>query len=282
MFFALIFQLAGMKIIDFIYGIDLSNGVQHDLLSLDGGKAAFRILQILSSIGGFVVGSIFFALLRRESPMDYLGFKELPDTKLWLPTIVLMLCILPFSSELLQWSQQIKLPESLKDQEEAMRKLQESYLAVQSAYLKNQSFGDYLFNILFMALLPAFAEELFFRKAMLRVLYDLTRRVHLSIFISAMMFGLLHSSLFNMPVLVLFGILFGYLAYWSGSFWLAVAAHFTNNFVALSLTYWHQHNPEISITSDHYRFPIIIAIISLLLTISLVYYVYKNKWKYGE
>jgi hypothetical protein len=55
---------------------------------------------------------------------------------------------------------------------------------------------------------------------------------------AALLFGLLHLDPVRFPALVLLGVLFGWLAWRSGSIWPAIAAHATNNGLASALALW--------------------------------------------
>jgi hypothetical protein len=71
----------------------------------------------------------------------------------------------------------------------------------------------------------------------MRLFHDLTKNKHAAIWLSALLFSLIHVRLFSfLPILVL-GALLGYLLVWSRSIWVPVIAHFINN--GLIVTYYY-------------------------------------------
>lgn len=88
-----------------------------------------------------------------------------------------------------------------------------------------------LLFLLQSAVLPALFEEFAFRGVILQSL----RRYGdwFAIVTSAVLFGLVHGNMLQMPFAILAGIALGYCCVVSGSLWLSVAIHFLNNLVSV-------------------------------------------------
>jgi membrane protease YdiL (CAAX protease family) len=88
-----------------------------------------------------------------------------------------------------------------------------------------------------MAVVPAIAEELFFRGLVMGDLLRSGVKPATSIVVSGIIFSLVHFEFHNFLAIGVLGIFLGYLYYVSGSLWLCVAAHFINNFFAVLARY---------------------------------------------
>lgn len=86
-------------------------------------------------------------------------------------------------------------------------------------------------QLLGYAVLPALFEEFAYRGVILQSL----RRYGdwFAIFISALLFGILHGNIVQIPFAFLVGILLGYCTVVSGSMWVSIAIHFGNNLISV-------------------------------------------------
>jgi len=103
-----------------------------------------------------------------------------------------------------------------------------------------------IYNLLLMALLPALSEETLFRGTLQQMMYKGTSSIstsnnspntkqHVAVWVSAILFSAIHFQFYGFVPRMLLGVLFGYLLLWSGSLWLPILAHFTNNAMAVIL-----------------------------------------------
>ena len=90
--------------------------------------------------------------------------------------------------------------------------------------------------ILFLnyALAPAFAEEFFFRFVLLRLFLPHGKQT--AVWVSAILFALVHMNLAQTPYALAGGLFLGALAVSSGSFWIPFLFHLTNNALSLLLS----------------------------------------------
>lgn len=88
--------------------------------------------------------------------------------------------------------------------------------------------GHPLAYILAVALVPAVVEEIYLRGAVFQV-FSRYAGTGLCIFLTAVVFAMLHGSLHNFVGPLLGGLVFGWLAFAYGSIWPAVIAHAANN-----------------------------------------------------
>lgn len=88
-----------------------------------------------------------------------------------------------------------------------------------------------LLNLFIMAVLPAVLEEFLFRGYVLQALrpYGDT----FAVIMSALLFGLMHSNLTQLPFAFLLGLIFGFFAVRLGNIWVGCVIHFLNNAIAV-------------------------------------------------
>lgn len=97
-------------------------------------------------------------------------------------------------------------------------------------------------NILSTAILPALIEEMIFRGYILGAL-----RVHgdgLAVVLSAVLFGLFHGNVLQIPFALILGLAMGYLVVQTDSIWPAVLLHFANNLMSVLLSFFGKCYPD--------------------------------------
>ncbi len=99
-----------------------------------------------------------------------------------------------------------------------------------------------LLNLFTYAMLPALVEELLYRGWLLGALRPCGERR--ALVLSALLFGLAHGNLTQLPFALLLGLLFGYLYLHTGRLWPGMAVHFLNNALSVVLDYTAQYLSE--------------------------------------
>lgn len=115
--------------------------------------------------------------------------------------------------------------------------------------------------ILSVAAVPAIFEELGFRGALQPLLIRATGRAWLGILLTSVIFSAIHFQFYGFLPRVMLGLLFGWIAYRSGSIIPGMAAHFLNN-AAAAVTLWYTG----SMTEDLFELETWIILASLMLT----------------
>ena len=100
----------------------------------------------------------------------------------------------------------------------------------------------FVISVLSMAVAPALLEEFIFRGAIMGTLLKFGKGF--AIFTSALLFGLVHGNLVQIPFAFMVGIILGVLTLRTGSIWTAVIVHFLNNFISVCLDYLSKNISE--------------------------------------
>ena len=112
-----------------------------------------------------------------------------------------------------------------------------------------------------VAILPGIAEELVFRGFLQNILMKIIKNPHISIWLAAFIFSLIHGSLLNLIPRMLMGAVLGYVYYYSQNIWIPIIVHAVNN--AASIIYMKMLEAEIVTTNieemEHLPLMVVIA-----------------------
>lgn len=150
-----------------------------------------------------------------------------------------------------------------------------------STSINPTSWGTFFLSVFVLAILPAIGEELIFRGIILNGLRTRFNDIA-SIFISAILFALMHQNLQQLIYPFLLGSIMAWAVVRSGSLISSVIIHFTNNFLVVLLTFI-QNMTGWSVALPREWWFYLIAIVLLLLTILSIFlldrYYFKHKSK---
>ncbi|OQB79836.1 MAG: CAAX amino terminal protease self- immunity [Bacteroidetes bacterium ADurb.Bin123] len=207
-----------------------------------------KFFQTAQAIGLFIVPSFLVAWLLDGRVMRYLSLDRTAGAVSCILVILLVFVINPFINFTGSLNAEMHLPPFLGRLEEWMRTAEKNAEELTAAFLEVDGIGGLLFNLLMVAILPAFGEELLFRGVIQQQLTRWTRSHHWGIWLAAILFSALHLQFYGFIPRMLLGGMFGYLLVWSGSLWLPVLAHFVNNAGAVIALWMIDHDiiaPEI-------------------------------------
>ena len=199
-----------------------------------------KSVQALQTISVFLLPPLVVAYLWSDQPCRYLRLQgsSCPTAVWWLVPLS-MLVAAPGINLLAYLNQQLALPAFLQPLEDLMKQLEQQAETLTLRFLQVKSFGALLINLFVMALLPAIGEELTFRGLLLR------RVTHVTIWAVAILFSAFHFQFYGFVPRMLLGALFGYTLCWTGSLWIPIAMHFTNN-AATVIAYWVIYNNNLN------------------------------------
>ena len=240
---------------------------------------ALKWVQLIQTAALFLLPPFLMAFLWTKQPLEWLKLKsETRGYGLW--AIFLMLMALPAINLVGYFNQQMSLPAFLEPLEQWMKTAEENAAHLTEQFLSVTTFDGLIINILLMALLPAVAEELTFR-GVLQNLFEVKdetlkkkgNRVHIAIWCSAILFSAIHMQFYGFLPRMLMGALFGYALVWTGSLWIPILMHFTNNAMAVILYFlairsgWDMNKVDTIGTND----TLWLGVVSLVLTIIGIY-----------
>ena len=208
-----------------------------------GHRDAFKLVQGLSTLGTFLFPAIAGALMLSEKPKEFLGLKKFTQP-IWLVIIVLAICSYSMgalSDLLYRFSAGVPMPEFLASWREGLEKNQGFMLEQYQSILSMQSPLEFVVVLIIMALFPAVAEESLFR-GVLQPLLGKHLNKHAAIWITALIFGLLHNQYLAFLSITILGALMGYLREWTQSLWIPTILHFFNNATIVVMVYFFNYD----------------------------------------
>jgi uncharacterized protein len=237
-------------------------------------KVPVYILQVFATVIGLIIAPILYMRTNQTSVTVF--FKNHKTE--WLPVLITALVVvvaMGVNSFFIEWNAGLKLPEFARGFEEWARGKEDAAAELTKMFTQFDSPGDLIVGIIVIAALPAIGEELVFRGLIQNELFKSTGKVHLAIWLSAIVFSAIHLQFFGFFPRLLLGALFGYLYYWSGNLSLAIFAHFINNATSVVAMYFYQKGAiEVDLESTK-SVPVNVVMVSAVLTGGLLYYFYK-------
>jgi len=264
-----VFGLLAIVIILIINGLGMVSNLE---LLLSGDPkfiTEFKIIQILSSIGTFILPPIALALTEGKKVTQFYSFKK-PQTLLIFLVLTIMIVSMPFMEWTVLINQKMVLPDYLKDVEQWMKEKEDAAMKITIQLITVRSNFDFIINLIMIAVLPAIGEELMFRGGVQRSLTKAFNSPHLAIWLTAIIFSAIHVQFYGFIPRMLLGAGFGYLYFYSGSLWYAMLAHFINNAYAVCAAFYMQkHNMPLNKADEPIGFPWYGYLISAIITIAL-------------
>ncbi len=232
------------------------------------------ILQITSTTIPLFVGSLIFARFIVHDPQDYLKATIKVSPLLFVMVLVVMLFSMPAMAWLIEVNQKMVFPHWLQGVYDWMKQHEDEAQRQTQLLLQMNSLGSMLFGLLVIGLLTAIAEEFLFRGCIQTIFIRWTKSKHWGIWITAIIFSLIHMEFFGFIPRMLLGVFFGYFVAYSGSIWPGIWGHFINNGGQVVLTYLFQKKlTTIDPDSSHFNYPIIV--LSIITTVFLLI-LYRN------
>ena len=207
------------------------------LFSLPLSINALKWTQLIQTVAIFLLPPLCMAYIWAPEPLKWLKVtgerRKIKGEFIW--AIAIMLAALPAINLLSSWNEQMTLPTFLEPLEQWMKQQEEAAKILTDKFLSARTLDVVLINLLLMAVLPAVAEELTFRGMLQRLLIGEGMGLHLAIWCSAILFSAIHMQFYGFLPRMLMGALFGYMLVWTGSLWVPILMHFTNNAMAVIL-----------------------------------------------
>ena len=248
----------------------LNNG--GELVSIYMGSA-------IQSLFAIALPAFLVAALTHPAPMHYLKIeksRKMGEKVIF--TLLLFLFSYLFAAFLSQWNRGIVLPQWLNGIEQTMRSMEDAALESTDLLLSVETTGGLLLNLLIVAGFAALSEELFFRGALQQFLQEKFRNGHAAVWVSALIFSMVHFQFYGFFPRLFLGALLGYLFLNTGNLWLPIIFHFINNATVLVVNYiWRDAGWLKNLDDMPLTLPFIVGAITSLLITFLLFWAYYKK-----
>ncbi|HEV2478791.1 MAG TPA: CPBP family intramembrane glutamic endopeptidase [Puia sp.] len=256
---ALLTILAGSAIIVGTVVASSILGAHGGDMSADPGR--LKLAQAVSSLILFGAPALIYAWTTfRQHRLAELGFRPGVKSAFYWLAILMMACAFPMEGWLGMINKSLSLPHWMIQMEHD----QDKQVAL---ILTGKRPIDLITNLVVIAIIPGFVEELCFRGALQRVLIQLCKSPWAGIILTGVWFSFSHLEFVGFLPRTFLGILLGAIYWYSGSIWTVIIAHIVfNGFQVVVAT----GSPEM--VTENPSIPIYWALLSLLLVVGLLAY----------
>ncbi|RLD70841.1 MAG: hypothetical protein DRJ29_06110 [Bacteroidetes bacterium] len=231
----LAFQFLGAFLAAWIYGFSISDVLALGAYDDSRYVAASKMIQMLGSVGTFIIPAFLFSYLFDGDFFSYYKFRNPTGMAPMLLVILMMVSVIPFINYMAEINLKMEIPIRALDQ--LLRTLESTAEEMMVAFTATKSFGGLLMNLLMIGVIAAVGEELIFRGLIQRLMTQMIKNPHLAILITALLFSAFHFQFFSFLPRFVLGLVLGYLMYYGQSIWYPILAHFVNN--AMGVIYYY-------------------------------------------
>jgi uncharacterized protein len=266
---AIIVSAIGKNIsLDSLANLDLSSPRNRQLL---------LILLPIQTICLFGVPAILFARACHKPASEFLGFTTKPTVS---QTVLSMICILTglyFAAYVAEWNMKLPMMKQFVEAESNVADMTKSLMAM-------TSFGEFLYILFAIAVLPAICEELFFRGCIQNMLthHNSKNGAAIAIILTSVIFALMHGQMQTALARVVLGIILGLVYYFTNSIMASTFIHFLNNGLQVCLAYVGLTNKEVDNFNNNTQVNPTIAIVCLAICCIGLFGIFKLKHPFSN
>ncbi len=195
--------------------------------------AALFMQSLASTWGMFLLPSIIFTQVMRYDVGEFFKVNRWPSFINILTATFIIVCGIVFVNFIVELNKQIPLPSALSSLRDTQGNADELILS----FFSENSNTHFFVLVLALAVLPAIAEELFFRGVIQNMLQKSGMTAMASIVVTGLSFSVMHLEFDNFVAIWMMGIVLGWLYYYSQNLWVSIIAHFLNNFSMIALKF---------------------------------------------
>jgi membrane protease YdiL (CAAX protease family) len=250
--------------------------------ALTNGWYELMTLQAVNHLGTFLLPALLYWYV-----IEHRTWSQFNARPIWVVAgvglvVLIVIAFMPFDGIIIEWNQNVHLPQTLAPLEQWIRDKEKSLEGVTKYLTSFKTVDQLAIAVLVIAVIPAIGEEVLFRGVLQRNLSYWTGNVHVGVWLAAALFSAIHVQFLGFFPRMLLGALFGYLYLWSGNIWVPILAHFVNNGFTVLMVYLYQKKVTTMDVESTESVPAIGALVSLGLTVGLLYYFKKRNQELTE
>jgi membrane protease YdiL (CAAX protease family) len=281
----LVFQFLGAFLAAWIYGFSVSEILSLETYDDSRYVAASKLIQILGSIGTFIVPAFLFSFLFAGDLFSYYSFRSPSSIPPVILIILMMVSVIPFINYLAELNMKFEFPIRALDQ--LFRSLEDTAEEMMMSFTAARNLWGLLVNLFMIGVIASVGEELIFRGLLQKLLTQMLKNIHLAIILTAVLFSAFHFQFFSFLPRFVLGLILGYLLYFGKSIWYPILAHFVNNAMGVIYYYFYSRGSaddmleEIG-TSSLIPVAAIVSLVLFLFCALLWYYQVQNSPTYDS
>lgn len=254
----------------------ISNPLAHE-----SSKIPLFITQAFATFTGFIIFPFIYSKIFLSYSTTDLFNQSVPTPLMSVLVVIIVITFMGANSIFIEWNANVNLPESLSGLEKWAQNFEDRAQEITTFLTTFNSNYEFYIALAVIAILPALGEEYVFRGLLQNHLTVITKNIHLSVWVAAILFSFFHMQFYGFVPRVLLGALFGYLYVWSGNLAYPIIAHFVNNAFTLLMMYlYNQGAVSFDIESTE-SIPISTVLISMGMT-AILLYIFNSYFRKGE
>jgi len=264
-------ELTNSSAVDFLQGNNNNESI---------GSSRFFMYALLASgtFGTFYLPAV--VLQKREPIHTYFPMQQSANI-FYVMAVAVLVGFSPMMELIAEWNAQMTLPESLKGIENWMRTQEDSSNDLIKKVVMVDQLGLLFLNLIVLAVFPAVAEEYYFRGSLMHIFNRVFKNIHLTIWVTAIIFSAIHVQFFGFLPRVILGAFFGYMLVWTNNIWVPILAHFVNNAIVTVLAYYYTTQGKTFEELQTYdSYSIFVYLGSFMLTVVIAVLFYKKSKSY--
>ncbi len=236
--------------------------------------AALFMQSLASTWGMFLLPSIIFTQVMRYDVGDFFKVNRWPSLIDILAATLIIACGIVFVNFIVELNKQIPLPPALAYMRDTQGNADELILS----FFSENSNTHFFVLLLALAVLPAIAEELFFRGVIQNMLQKSGMTAMASIVITGLSFSVMHLEFDNFVAIWMMGIVLGWLYYYSQNLWVSIIAHFLNNFSMIALKFAFFNGVTSTDMSETTTPPVLLSLVcGIIMVLLLIWFRKRNQ-----
>jgi len=270
------FFLSGIAAGTFFFGLSISELIQSASKIQEGNESIVRYLLIVQSISIFILPALIIARSLQKENQPFIRWGKIKTPASILIASLIIVLALPLINLFAEMNK--LLIDSIAGADNWMARTEANAQDLTEFILNTSSTTSLWYNLATIAIVPAIAEELFFRGLIQTALQKRIANVHICILLTAFFFSALHFQFYGFIPRLIMGLYLGYLYVWFDNLLVPATVHFVNNATAVIL-YYAIHNgilPEYIETIGSNTETIGISIVSIACVVFLFWLLKKN------
>lgn len=236
--------------------------------------AALFMQSLASTWGMFLLPAIIFTQVMRYDLGDFFKVNRWPSFINILTATLIIVSGIIFVNFIVELNKQIPLPSALS----SLRDTQGNADALILSFFSENTNTHFFVLVLALAVLPAIAEELFFRGVIQNMLQKSGMSAKGAIVITGLSFSVMHLEFDNFVAIWMMGIVLGWLYYYSQNLWVSIIAHFLNNFSMIALKFAFFNGVTATDMSETTSPPVLLSLVcGIIMVLLLIWFRKRNQ-----
>lgn len=204
-----------------------------------------NLVRVMNAVGTFFLmflPAVLFSLIVHGKAWFWMGFNKWFNVQQLVIGFALIFFANLLASPLADLSKSIVA--NFPDLNALATRLENDYEKQVEILANLTTWKEFLIALVFMALLPALFEELFFRATMQNLFEKWWKAPILAIIVTAFIFSLIHLSIYLFLSRIILGIILGLIYYRTRNIWVTTFVHFANNALAAAQMFYYNMNDQ--------------------------------------